>query len=107
MLLETLTALSETTLWVGANLSPRALFRRLKGQQLKEAACGEALLFFTQTPRPHPSPRSPCRVTSGCTEGSEDGGWSSKDRVSLQQASCPLPRQAWGTQEGSFPKLRG
>lgn len=45
-LLETLTALSQTTLWVGASLSPRALFRRLKGQQLKEAACREALIFL-------------------------------------------------------------
>lgn len=45
-LLETLTALSQTTLWVGASLGPRALFRRLKGQQLNEAACREALIFL-------------------------------------------------------------
>lgn len=49
MLLETL---PETRLWVGAHLRPGALFRRSKGQRFQEAACGEALLFFPQTPPP-------------------------------------------------------
>lgn len=90
ILLETLTVLSDTTLWVGTSFSPRSLFRRLKGQQLKKTSYREALLFCTLT---HTQLRQPGYPTlpSSCPSPS------STLQCPLRLQCLPGCQQTWDT----------
>lgn len=137
ILLETLTALSDTTLWVGASFSPRSLFRRLKGQQLKKTSYREALLFCTLTHTQLRQPGYPtlplflplsklylavspqaavlARMTTDQGYSVQHRGFGRMGLGETEKGSpfpssrgfCSLPRKVCGRKEGSFSKLRG